>query len=205
MHWAAIPVPYFIGRDTSKDLQTVDLNVEIDIASGGSIGYLEHNEAELNHIRQHLLNLKQDMATQGLAMLQRESRAAETAEARRIDKSEQDSALARAARNLEDALETALALHAQFRGVEAPALTLNVDYEALSLDPATITAYAALVDGSAGQPKLSLETFWQILKEGGALPKGFDPDLELARIGEGALRTIGGAAASDGLPESPAP
>jgi len=144
-----------------------------------SVGYVEHSGAALGQTRQQLLDFKGDMAVLGLGMLQHETRAAETAEAKRMDKSEQDSVLATAARSMQDAVEVAMGFHAEMLKLPTGgSIALNQDFEKLSLDATQIAAYSALV--LAGQ--ISLETFWIIMQEGGALHDGFDAEVEITQI-----------------------
>lgn len=180
MHRAAIPVACFIGRDTAVREVQQGPNTGYDFNIGGSAFYLEHSGSGLGHIRSHLQDLRTDMASQGLAMLQRQTRASETAQAHRIDKFEQDSALAVAARALEDSIDQNWQYHCQFRKLEPIAIELNVDYEDLSMDPATVTAYSTMVKDN----QLSLDTFWAMLATAGALPKDFDVQAEKDRIAE---------------------
>ena len=99
--------------------------------------------------------------------------------AKRIDKAEQDSALSTAARSCQDAIEVALAFHAQMLGLDpVGSIVINRDFERLSLDPQAIKQIADMV--AAGT--VSLETAWAMLRDGGALPDNFDAEVERARL-----------------------
>ena len=175
LHIASVPIFVLTGVDPKQTVE-VGPNVLIKIPDPqGDAKYAEHSGAALGQTRQQLMDFKADMAVLGLAMLQHETRAAETAEAKRIDKSEQDSALATAARSLQDALEVALGFHADFMRLESGgSVVVNRDFEKLTLDAATINAYSQM----AALEQISIDTMWQILAEGGALPDGFDPETE---------------------------
>ncbi len=143
------------------------------------VQYTEHAGTAHADTREELRDIKTDMAVLGLGMLQHETRAAETAEAKRIDKSEQDSALSTAARSLQDGLESSLDFTAQYMGLpDGGSLTVNRDFERLHLDASDVTAYMALYQAGT----ISLDTLWSVLKEGGSLPDDFDADLEWERI-----------------------
>jgi hypothetical protein len=122
------------------------------------------------------------MAALGLAMLVRETRAAETAEAKRLDKAEGDSALALAAVDLERGLNEMLGLTADWLGVNADAttVTVNRDYQGQQIDPQMLRV---LVD-MYGADALSLDTLWRRMVDGEILPDDFDPDDERAKIEE---------------------
>jgi hypothetical protein len=179
LHKASVPIPVLVGVDT-KSQMPVGPNVGVKLPEGGDFKYAETTGAALNATRQQLVDFEKQMAIQGMGMLMSETRAAETAEAKRIDKSEQDSALTVAARSLQDATEEALSFHAQMRGLgdDGGSVAVNRDFERLSLDAQQVQAYAGLV--AAGQ--LSLETLWRILAEGGVLPDEFDAEVERASL-----------------------
>ena len=80
---------------------------------------------------------------------------------------------------MQDALEVALGFHAQMLGLpDGGSVVVNRDYERLSLDAQQIAAFQKLwAEGGISQ-----ETFWGILKEGGALTDEFDAEVELVRL-----------------------
>lgn len=115
------------------------------------------------------------MAKLGMAFLVTDTRAAETAEAKRLDASAENSTLATAAQGIEDAVNQALEYHAWYLGIEkqgAPVLTINRDFEATTLDAPTMLAYAALVRDAGFPVRLLLEA----LQAGGRI--GPDEDLD---------------------------
>jgi len=134
--------------------------------------YVSHDGASLGSCKQALDDLKSDMGTLGLAMLAPQKRAAETAEAKRLDKSTSDAPLAVTARGLQDALEQALQLHARYYGLDSGgAVEVNRDFEGLLMEAPVMQAFAQLVN--AGFPP------WLVLEElqrGGRIAD--DADLE---------------------------
>jgi hypothetical protein len=173
LHKASIPLLVGIGRDTSEAAPPIGVNAMIDMPIGGDLKYVEHSGSALSATAQELKDLETRMAALGLAMLQSESRAAETARARRIDKSEQDSALANSARSLQDAIEEALSYHSEYLGLPPAgesSVLVNNDFEDLTPEPTLISAVSAL--HLAGQ--IDLDTLWSILEENNALPDDFD-------------------------------
>jgi hypothetical protein len=78
---------------------------------------------------------------------------------------------------LQDAIERALGFHARYLGLELEAggsITINRDYENLTLDAGMIAALSGLVR----EGQLTLETLWKMLQEGNTLPEDFDADEE---------------------------
>lgn len=133
---------------------------------------------------EQLREFKADMAAQGLSMLQVETRQAETATAKRIDKAEADSDLASAARSLQDGLEKALEYHGNYMRIDSPGtVQINRDFENLPMTPQEIREWRESVAGGV----YSIDTMWSVMKERGALPDDFDADEERERIAAGSF------------------
>jgi hypothetical protein len=176
-HIANVPIPWIVGADAES--LVISPNRALVLPEGASCGYMETAATALGHTRQMLQDIEARMATLGLNFLAQEKRAAETAAAKRIGKSEKDSALTRMARSLEDAVEQALGYHAKYRGLpEGGSCAVNRDYEDLSLEPAEMAEWSKLV--TMGQ--ISLDTMWAKFKQGEMLPPDFDPELEKTRL-----------------------
>ena len=109
--------------------------------------YISHDGAALASVKGALDDLKDEIGTLGVAMLAPQKRAAETVEAKRLDKSVGDSALAVSARALQDAVERGLAIHARYLGLDGGgSVVVNRDFEGSLMDPAVMTAF---VDAAA--------------------------------------------------------
>lgn len=115
------------------------------------------------------------MSKLGVAFLQTDTRAAETAAAKRLDATAENSTLATAAQGIEDAGNHALEITAWYLGIEkagAPVLTISRDYESTAMDPQTMVAYVTAVK-EAGLPIRILLEAWLA---GGRLPSDTDLD-----------------------------
>jgi hypothetical protein len=149
----------------------------------GDFHWAETSGAAIGQTKGLLDDMRTEMAVLGLGILERRPIVAETATAKRIDRSEKDSQLSSAARSLEDGIERAMGFHAQFLGIaeadgSGGSITLNKDFLELTLTPEQIQVYVQAVTDKT----LSLETLWSILQEGNALPANFDPGQERQRI-----------------------
>jgi len=177
MHIACVPVPVAIGMQ--EGALVVGPNASLSLPQGGDFKYVETSGAALAAARQALEDLEGQMAVMGLSLLQGEKRAAETAEAKRLDKSEKDSALSTAVRALQDGVEQALMFHAKYLGEpEGGSIMVNRDFMAEAMTPDQVRALSEAV--AKGQ--LSLETMWTKLQEGEWLPDDFDPKVEMDRL-----------------------
>lgn len=190
LHTASVPIPLLIGVEDDESL-TWAANRAIKLPVGGDGKYLEPTGAALTHSREELQDIEQRMAALGLSMLQRQTRAAETAEAKRIDKAEADSQLAAIAYALQDAAEEALGFHAEWRGLEIAgndggSIEINRDFGVEPLDPQMVRVLSDLV----GEGRLSVETLWDMLERGDILPDTFDPEVERERLERGGVEAI---------------
>ena len=182
LHTAGIPIPIFVGIEEGVALEVAS-NRGIQLAEGGSAFYLEPKGLALDQSRQEIRDSEARMAALGLAMLQRDTRAAETAEARRIEKSETDSSLTKSAKSMKLALEDALVIHAQWLGEKLTPdglVDVHSDFDAETVTPQQIQVMVEMV--AKGQ--LSLRTLWDMLRAGKILPEEFDPDEEMKLIAE---------------------
>lgn len=182
MHIACIPVPvregYVAPAQAEGAVQPVGPNIMQDLPIGGDFRWASPDAVAFEPTKDELTSLERQMASLGLAFLQSETRAAETAEGKRIDATAQNATLSSAARNLQDAAETALGFHAQYLGLTGGSIEVNREFERILLDPQMITALSTLEQ--AGQ--LSLETLLRILKIGHVLTDDIDVAAEVARI-----------------------
>jgi hypothetical protein len=117
-----------------------------------------------------MASTKADMATMGAAFLSAETRAAETAEGKRIDSSAQRATLATVSRALKDCLETAHGFSANYLKVEGGSITLNEDFTGSKADPQMVQAMTGVYQASL----INEEEFRHYLATG-QLPEGFDP------------------------------
>lgn len=180
LHLCAVPIFTRIGYEDEGDEQEVSAATGVDLPIGGDAKYVEPMGNGLAAMAERIAKSEQRMALLGLSMLHSESRAAETATSKRIDKAESDSALSAHARASQDAFEEAIRLTAKWLGVEltdtGPGrwLALNDDFADLPLDAQTIKVLSEMV--AAGQ--ITLETLWSTLQRGELLTGTFDPEVE---------------------------
>lgn len=190
LHIASVPIPHLAGVDTQGGSVTVGPYEAIITSEQGKAQYMEPMGHALPESRAELQDIEQRMGSLGLAMLQRQSRAAETAAAKRMDKAAGDSQLARAARNLQDCLESALFFHARWLGLEdGGSIEINRDYDTSPLEANLVRALSELE--SRGQ--LTLRTLLTALKTGEVIPDSVDVDAEMVALEVEGVETLAGA------------
>ena len=191
MHIACVPIPVrtglvggFTGVDGEKTTgeMAIGPNLLQDLPKDGTFSWAEVSGTGFAPTKEEKDDLERQMGSLGWAFLSSETRAAETAEAKRIDSAAQNATLADCVRALKDALENAAAIHMEYRGVtddaSLPGFTVNTEFESIVGDSAFVAAVSALE--AAGQ--LSLDTLWQLLTKARVLPDDFDPEEEKKRI-----------------------
>jgi hypothetical protein len=167
--WAVDQVGNALAQQSEAILTGPNLGIEVD--KDGDVFYAEHSGSALSSSSKELSDIETRGAAQGLAMLQRDTRAAQTAESERLQRNEKDASLASAARSLEDAAEIALAFTALFMGLpDGGTISIDREFTDTILDTPRMQAFIQAT--AAGQ--FTLETFWDILIRGGALPPDFD-------------------------------
>ena len=147
----------------------------INVEAEGEFAFVGPSGVGLDQLAQGKVEKEQAIAAMGLSFLSRDTRAAETAEAKRLDAAAEDSTLATAAQGIEDALNHAAELHCWYLGIEkaqAFTITINRDFELTVLSPQAVTAIAKLVE--SGLPVLRAV---QVLIAGGVL-KATDDEAE---------------------------
>lgn len=115
------------------------------------------------------------IARLGMSFLVRETRAAETAEAKRLDATAENASLATAAQGIDDAVNLALQYHAWYLGIDqasAPVFQINRDFDSAAMSPDVMAAYVRAVKDAGLPPRLLLEA-WQ---SGGRIPPDVDVD-----------------------------
>lgn len=182
-----VPIWVRIGAD-SESVLGFGPSIMVDVPQGGDLKVVETSGSSFGATRDELRDIEQRMAAMSVAMLQRDTRAAETAEARRIDKSENDASLQTAADGLEDGLNQALDLHFEWLGLERgdQAIRVNRDFERMLLTPQQATELRNALNDS----RITLDTYWQCLLDGEWLPDSFDPETERTMLEAPDLTTV---------------
>ena len=187
----AVRVGYVKQRGVD-DVQAIGGNVLIDVPKEGDFKWASPPATAFEPTERELSMLERQMASIGLAFLQSETRAAETAEAKRLDTAAQNATLATAANGLQDAAELPLEFHAAYRNQDGGSLEVARAYEATVMDPRMLDALSQLeVRG-----QLDLETLLRAIKSGGVLPEDAEVEEIMARLVLGGTRRAPDAAAN---------
>ena len=128
------------------------------------------------------------MAALGMSFLARDKRTAETAEAKRLDATAENSTLATASQGIEDCANYAFEIHGWYMDIPkdgVPELRINRDYDAIAMEAGVMSVWVQAVKNADVPPRVLLEAW----KAGGRLPPDTDIDaLEMEILGAMAAR-----------------
>jgi len=142
---------------------------------GASVTYAAPPTEAFQPLEQGIKEKLEQMGQLGQQFLISDTRAAETAAAHRLDAAAENSTLATEGQAVEDVLNTMLELIAWYMGIDktkAPTVTISKDFDATTMSPEVMTAYAALAR-DMGLPDMVV---LKALKAGGRIPD--DANLE---------------------------
>ena len=142
---------------------------------GASFSWAELAGTSMDQLVQGVQEKLTQMAQQGLSFLQTDTRAAETAAAKKLDASAENSTLATAAQGIEDAANLALEIHGWYLGIakeDCPTVDISTDYSDTSMQSDMLTAYVGAIAQAGLPPRLLLRA----MQKGGLLTA--DTDIE---------------------------
>jgi hypothetical protein len=177
---------------TSDIVLGPEMGIEVD--KDGAVEFAEVSGNAIGATRQEIVDIETRGAAQGLAMLQRSTRAAQTAETEKLQRNEKDASLSSAARSLEDCIEMALAYTALFMGLETGgSCTIDRAFEETEIDTPRIQVLSAAT--ALGQ--FTRRTFWTMMIRGGILPDDFNMDAEEAALNAATAITLDASTNTD--------
>lgn len=149
--------------------------VVVQVEAGGDYRWTELSGTSMERLEHGVTEKERHMGQLGMSFLAPDTRAAETAEAKRLDATAENATLATAAQGIDDAVNLAMQHHGWYLGIapnQVPVFTLNRDFDNTAMDPDTMRAYVDAVQ-RAGLPARMLLEAWQ---QGGRI--GPDVDLD---------------------------
>lgn len=149
--------------------------VLVQLSENGDFEWAELSGSALDQVEKGVKEKLEQMGQQGISFLTPDKRAAETAEAKRMDATAERSTLSTMAQGIDDAINVALQHHAWFLGVEkesAPTFEIDRDFEDTVMDAQTMAVYLNAVADAGLPPRIMLEA-WQ---RGGRIPADADLD-----------------------------
>ena len=171
LHVAAMPIMVMKGFDDAPDPVGLSVNNAILLPPEGDAFMVEPASQSFEAQQQYLDKLEEQMASLGISTLFAQKQGAETAESKRLSRTDSDSLLSIVSKDLQSMLQSAFEMAAAYVGMEAPLVTLDRDFDLQTLDGAQVGQYLQLWNNGA----ITQETLLGALKKGEILP---DVDVE---------------------------
>jgi hypothetical protein len=177
LHISAVPMLAFYGFPSSAEEVSAGPGEAIAFPAEGRAEYIEPGGVSFQYQFQRMEQLAGQINELGLSAVLGQKLTAETAEAKRINRSQGDSTMMVIAQNMQDMIDNCLQFHAQYLGQNEAAGSshVNRDFMGTRLDPQEINSLLQLY--TAGT--ITQETLLQQLSDGEVLGDDFDVDEEL--------------------------
>jgi hypothetical protein len=177
LHISAVPMLAFYGFPSSAEEVSAGPGEAIAFPVDGRAQYIEPGGVSFQYQFQRLEALALQINELGLSAVLGQKLTAETAEAKRINRSQGDSTMMVIAQNMQDMIDNCLQFHAQYLGQNEAAGSshVNRDFMGSRLDPQEINSLLQLY--TAGT--ITQETLLQQLSDGEVLGDDFDVEEEL--------------------------
>lgn len=171
LHVSAMPILVLKGFDDSDSEIALSSNSAILLPTDGAAEMVEPASSSFEAQQNYLKLLEEQMASLGISTLFAQKQVGETAESKRLSRTDSDSLLSIVSKDLEACMQECFDMAGELMGIEAPQVVLDRDYDTQTLDGQQVGQYLSLWTQGA----ISHETLLQSLKRGEVLP---DIDVE---------------------------
>jgi hypothetical protein len=177
LHVSCVPMLAFYGFPSAAEEVSAGPGEAIAFPAEGRAEYIEPGGTSFEYQFKRLEALAMQINELGLSAVLGQKLTAETAEAKRINRSQGDSTMMVIAQNMQDMIDNCLQFHAQYLGQNeaAGSSRVNRDFMGTRLDPQEINSLLQLY--TAGT--ITQETLLQQLSDGEVLGDDFDVEEEL--------------------------
>jgi hypothetical protein len=177
LHISAVPMLAFFGFPSAAEEVSAGPGEAIAFPAEGKAEYIEPKGTSFDYQFKRLEQIASQINELGLSAVLGQKLSAETAESKRIDRSQGDSTMMVIAQNVQDMIDNCLQYHAQYLGQAAAAGScfVNRDFIGARLEPQEIQSLLQLY--TAGT--ITQETLLRQLSDGEVLGDDFNVDEEL--------------------------
>ena len=167
LHVAALPIMYLKAFDDTDNEIALSANSAILLPAEGEVGYAEPvGQGTFQAQQSFITELEQQMSSLGISTLFAQKMGAETAESKRLSRTDSDSLLSIVSKDLERCLQNAIDIAAAYVGMDAPSIQLDRDFDTQVLDGNQVQQYMQLWMQGA----ITHESLLEMLKAGEVLP-----------------------------------
>jgi len=184
LHISAVPMLAMFGFPAAAEEVSAGPSEALSLPQESRIEYIEPEGRSFDAQFRRLDQLEKQINELGLAAVLGQKLSAETAEAKRIDRSQGDSTMQVIAQQMQDLIDNCLKFHAQYLNEStAGSSFVNRDFLASRLDPQDVQALIQL----RAQNEITQKTLLSQLTEGEVLGDDFDIEEELESTASGGL------------------
>ena len=184
LHISAVPMLAFYGFPSAAEEVSAGPGEAIAFPADGRAEYIAPSSDAFASQFQRLDQIEKQINELGLSAVLGQKLSAETAEAKRLDRSQGDSTMMVISQNMQDMIDNCLQYHAQYLGDRQPgSCYVNRDFLGTRLEPQEIQALLQLY--TAGT--ITQETLLMQLSEGEVLGDDFNVEEELDATQNGGL------------------
>ena len=177
LHVSCVPMLAFFGFPSAAEEVSAGPGEAIAFPADGRAEYIEPKGTSFDNQFKRLEQIAGQINELGLSAVLGQKLSAETAEAKRLDRSQGDSTMMVIAQNMQDMIDNCLQFHAQYLGntTAAGSSYVNRDFLGARLDPQEVGSLLQLYTAVT----ITQETLLNQLSEGEVLGDEFDVDAEL--------------------------
>ena len=184
MHVSNVPMLAFFGFPSAAEEVSAGPGEAIAFPAEGRAEYISPNPASFDASFKRLDQIEKQINDLGLSAVLGQKLSAETAEAKRLDRSQGDSTMMVIAQNMQDLIDNCLQFHADYlQEAQAGSSLVNRDFLGTRLEPQEIQALLQLY--TAGT--ITQETLLIQLADGEVLGDDFEVEAELEATQNGGL------------------
>jgi hypothetical protein len=183
LHISAVPMLAFYGFPQNAEEVSAGPGEAIAFPADGRAEYIEPDGKSYDAQFRRLDRLESQINELGLAAVLGQKLSAETAEAKRIDRSQGDSTMMVVAQQMQDMIDNCLLFHSQYINSDAGSCFVNRDFLSQRLEPQEIQALLTLYTSGS----ITQKTLLDQLTEGEVLGDEFDVEEEIEATQTGGM------------------
>ena len=183
LHISAVPMLAFYGFPQNAEEVSAGPGEAIAFPADGRAEYIEPDGKSYDAQSRRLDRLESQINELGLAAVLGQKLSAETAEAKRIDRSQGDSTMMVVAQQMQDMIDNCLLFHSQYINSDAGSCFVNRDFLSQRLEPQEIQALLTLYTSGS----ITQKTLLDQLTEGEVLGDEFDVEEEIEATQSGGM------------------
>ena len=184
LHISAVPMLAFFGFPAAAEEVSAGPNEALSLPEGSSASYIEPNGNSFTAQKERIDKLEYQINELGLAAILGQKMSAETAQSKRIDRSQGDSTMMVLSQQIQDLIDNCLKFHAEFENQSVAGTSfVNRDFVDTSLEPTQIDALLKIY----AQGIITQEELLKKLIEGEVLSEDIDIDKMLEQTSQGGL------------------